>query len=126
MSSPKSQRLNYRFAAASDVTSDGAHSPLPATSDSGRTGSRHCSLPGTAKQALSQPHADTATSAAQPDLLAAEHPEQMEHEQPQAAAPELSNADVSLAELHAHIIAGEPCYSIDFMLPWQHHAMLAL
>ena len=107
MSSPKSQHLSSRFIAASEVTSDGAHSPLPAASESGRTGSRHCSLP--ANQALSQPNADSATSAAQPDLLATEHPEQMEHEQPQAAAPQLGDENARLAELHAHIIAGEAC-----------------
>lgn len=113
MSSSKGQRLSSRFAAATEVTPDGSHAVLRRASDNGRTGGRHCSLPGSANQGgLSQPtacgpHADSATSAAQLDLLAAEHPEQMQHEQPLAAAPVLDNENVCLAELHAHTVAGK-------------------
>ena len=118
VSSPKNQRLSSRLTAASEVTPDGAHTPVRS-----KTSGRHCNLPGNANQVLSQPTAcgldvDTATSAAQPDLIAAEHPKQLEHEQPQAAAPVLDDGNVRLAELHAHIVAGEPCQSnLPNMLP---------
>lgn len=112
VSSPKGQRLSSRFTAASEVTPGGADTPLRTASDSGR----HCSLAASTSQGLSQPiacgpDANGATSAAQLDLLAAEHPEQMEHEQPQAAAPVLDDETVCLAELHAHIVAGKSCQS---------------
>lgn len=132
MSSPKNQRLSSRFTAACEVIPDGAHTPLHTASDSGRIGSRHCSLPGTANQVVSQPtacglDADTATSAAQLDLLAAEHPGQMEHEQPQAVALILDDENMRLAVLHAHIIAGEPCQSnLPSMLPRIHQFVLSM
>lgn len=114
MSTPQSQQLNTRFAVASEITPASVCTPLPTASDNGKSGSQHCSLPGTEMHCASQPaacgpDADTLTCAAQLDLLAAQHPEQLEHGQPQPAAPMLSDENVRLAELHAHIIAGEPC-----------------
>ena len=131
-STPQSQRLSTRFAAAAEITPASAHTPLHTASDNGKTGNGHCSLPGTASQCAPQPiacgpGADPVTCAAQLDLLAAQHPEQLQHDQLQPAAPVLSDEIVRLAELHAHIIAGEPCKSQSFtMLPSQHYVALSL
>ena len=132
MSTPKGQRLSTRFTAASEVTPAAAYTPLPKTSDNGRTASGQCSLPTALSQDLPKPTAPgpdggSLTSEAQLDVLAAEHPEQVVQEKPQAAAPALGNEDLRLAELHAHIIAGELCYSHAFSrLPWQYHVLLFL
>lgn len=114
MSTPQSQRLSTRFAAVTEIIPASAHTPLPLASANGKSGSRQCSLPGTAMQCAPEPtscgpDADALTCAAQQDLLAAQHPEQLEHGQPQAAAAVLGDESLRLAELHAHIIAGEPC-----------------
>lgn len=131
-STPQSQRLSTRFAAAAEITPASAHTPLPMASDNGKRDSWLCSLPATATQGTSQPtacgpDADMLTCAAQLDLLAAQHPGQVQHDQLQPAAPVLSDETVRLAELHAHIIAGEPCKSQSFtMLPGQHYVVPSL
>lgn len=128
LSTPKGQRLTTRFTAACEVTPAHTCTPVHKALDKGG----HCSLDGATAQAVSKsvaPGRDEShvAYAAHLDLLAADHPQQVVHEKPGVAAPALADADLRLAELHAHIIAGELCWGHCLgKLHGQHHPALSL
>ena len=109
MSTPKGQRLATRFTSDTELTPVDAATPSHKTS-ANRSG--QCNSHTTTSQAVPKPAApargeNAVASAAHLDLLAAEHPQQVVPDKPQAATPVLTDQDLRLAELHAHIIAGE-------------------
>lgn len=111
MSTPEGQRL------ATGSTADSESAPADACMLSHKAADNYSGLHSSntnMDQAGPHPTApesgeNTVASGAHVDLLAARHPQQVVHDKPEAAAPALPDRGLRLAELHAHIIAGELC-----------------
>ena len=123
MSTPSAQRLTTQFSAAAYASP----ADVPTTADKAVNSSKATNRE-SAEAALDSAAAGSAqqdgNSRAQLDELAAEHPHQVAQGPAHTPAPAtLTDSNMRLAELHAHIIAGAPC---NVMLIVLHNASLAV
>ena len=107
---PKGQRLSTQLdAAAASASCATAQAPADKAINSSTADGRRGSWPEFLREDMPQPsvpESALAVARAQPDQLAAEHPRQVEEGNANCPAPVLTEEDRRLAELHAHIIAG--------------------